>query len=124
TSVVAWWPEVELAVGSGVYARMARTTLVCADSWRVLGTRPLLGRFFADEEAHPATGARVVVLGRALWQRLFGRDPTAVDSTLQVKGQPYLIVGVAPRGFRGVVLADTDVWLPLFAYDDDLGRPA
>lgn len=122
--VAAYWPEVELAVGSGSDARMVRGTLVSAGFWHILGTRPLLGRFIADDEAHPATGARVVVLGHAFWQRRFGGDPAAVGATLQVKGQPYLIVGVAPRGFRGVELADTDVWLPLFAYEDGQGRPA
>jgi hypothetical protein len=46
-----------------------------------------------------------------------------VGQTLTIKGQPYEIVGIAPRGFRGVELADVDLWLPLFALEDGTGRP-
>ena len=113
----------ELAVGAGSDAQVVRATLVSGGFWHTLGARPAVGRFIADDEAHPATGDRVVVLGHALWQRRFGGDPAAVGATLRVRGQPYRIVGIAPRGFRGVELTDTDVWLPLFAYaDGDAGR--
>ncbi|HEU4631807.1 MAG TPA: ADOP family duplicated permease [Gemmatimonadaceae bacterium] len=114
----AYMPDVELAVGDPGEARIAQATLVSGGFWRTLGARPALGRFIADDEAHPATGARVVVLGHAFWQRHFGGDPDVVGTTLRVKGLPYRIVGVAPRGFRGVELGDTDLWLPLFAYAD------
>jgi predicted permease len=69
------------------------------------------------------TGARVVVLGYAFWRSRFGGDVSAVGQTLRIKGQPYEIVGVAPRGFRGIELADVDLWLPLFARGDGTGRP-
>ena len=123
-AVAAYDPDVELAVGTGPDARMVRATLVSAGFWRALGTRPAFGRFIADEETHPATGARVVVLSYAFWRRHYGGDPAVVGRTLQVKGQPYRIVGVAPRGFRGVELMQTDVWLPLFAQADGDRRPA
>jgi putative ABC transport system permease protein len=124
TGVASYTSNYELAVGSGPDARMARTTLVSAGFWRVLGTRPALGRFIADDEAHPVTGARVLVLGHAYWHRRFGGDSAVLGTTLQVKGQPYRVIGVAPRGFRGVELTDTDVWLPLLAMSDGEGRPA
>ena len=116
--VAAYDADVPLAVGSGPDARMVRATLVSGGFWRALGTRPALGRFFSDDEAHPATGARVVVLGHAFWRRRYDGDPAVLGTTLRVKGIPYQIVGVAPRGFRGVELTDTDVWLPMFAYAD------
>ncbi|AHG88864.1 permease [Gemmatirosa kalamazoonensis] len=122
--VAAYSPGNSLTVGVGADARMVHATFVSAGFWRTLGTRPALGRFIADDEAHPATGARVVVLGHAFWQRRFGGDPAVVGTTLHVKGLPYRVVGVAPRGFRGVDLTDTDVWLPLFTEADGQGRPA
>ena len=107
-----------LAVGDGPSARLLQTTMVSAGFWRTLGVRPRLGRFFGDEESHPATGARVVVLSYGLWQRDYGGDADVSMRTLRINGQPYRIVGVAPRGFRGIELTSTDVWLPLFAYGD------
>ncbi|HEU4631806.1 MAG TPA: ADOP family duplicated permease [Gemmatimonadaceae bacterium] len=115
---VAVYDRMKVAVGQGQDAELADATLVSAGFWRVLGVRPALGRLIADDEAHPVTGTRVVVLGHAFWQRRFGGDRDVVGRTLLVKGLPYQIVGVAPRGFRGVELAGTDVWLPLLARGD------
>ena len=66
----------------------------------------------------------MVVLGHGFWQRRFDGRPDVLGETLLLKGRPYEIVGVAPRGFRGVELSDIDLWLPLFAQDDGSSRAA
>jgi predicted permease len=114
------WP---LVVGSGRDARTARATMVSAGFWTTLGVAPLAGRFITDDESHPATGARVAVLGHAFWRERFGGDRSVIGRTLAVKGIPYTVIGIAPRGFRGIDLGETDVWLPLLAYADGDGRP-
>ena len=119
---VAAYAQTDLAVGIGSDARMTRAVMVSAGFWRTLGVRPALGRLLLDPEAHPATGARFVVLGHGFWQRRFDGRPDVLGETLRIKGQPYEIVGVAPRGFRGVELSDVDLWLPLFARDDGSSR--
>ena len=113
------WPVI---VGTGRDARSAKATLVSDGYWPTLGVTARIGRLIADEEAHPATGARVIVLGHAFWQRQFGGDQGVIGGTLAVKGIPYRIIGVAPRGFRGVDMGETDIWLPLFAYADGDAR--
>ncbi|MGB7217323.1 MAG: ADOP family duplicated permease [Vicinamibacterales bacterium] len=120
---VAAYSDVDLAAGTGPDARMTHAVMVSAGFWHTLGVRPVAGRLMLDKEAHPATGARVVVLGHAFWQSRFGGRFDAVGETLRIKGQPYEIVGVAPPGFRGVELADVDLWLPLFASEDGSGGP-
>ncbi len=120
---VAAYAQTDLAAGAGPDARMTRAVMVSAGFWRTLGVRPALGRLLLDAEAHPATGARVVVLGHGFWQRRFDGRPDVVGETLRIKGQPYEIVGVTPRGFRGVELSDVDLWLPLLAWDDGSSRP-
>ncbi len=115
---VAAYTSADLAVGTGPDARMAHAATVSAGFWQTLGPRPALGRFIEDHESHPATGARVVVLGHAFWRRHFGGSAGVVGGTLRIKGQPYQIIGVAPRAFRGIELADVDLWLPLFAEAD------
>ena len=119
---VAAYTETDLAVGAGPAAVMTRVVMVSAGFSRTLGIRPALGRFLLDEETHPATGARVVVLGHAFWQRRFDGRPDVLGEILRIKGRPYEIVGVTPRGFRGVELFDVDLWLPLFAQGDGSGR--
>ncbi len=119
---VASYAQARLAAGAGPAAAMTRVVMVSAGFWRTLGVGPALGRFILDDEAHPATGARVAVLGHAFWQRRFDGRPDVLGETLRIKGRPYEIVGVTPRGFRGVELSDVDLWLPLFADADGSDR--
>ena len=119
---VAGYVDSKTPAGTGSDARLTRSVMVSAGFWKTLGARPALGRFIEDAEAHPATGSRVVVLGHAFWRGPFGGRADAIGRTLRIKGQPYEIVGVAPRGFRGIELADVDLWLPLFAREDGSGR--
>ena len=116
-SIGAYTDE-QLVVGTGRDAGLARSTMTSAGFWSALGVRPFLGRFITDEEAHPATGARVVVLGHDFWRRRYGGDRDVIGQKVDVQGRPYTIIGIAPRGFRGIELAPTDVWLPLFAYTE------
>ena len=118
---VATYADDPFVVGSGRDAEIARGTMVSAGFWSTLGVAPALGRLITDDEAHPATGARVVVLSDEYWRRRFGRDRAVIGQTIAVKGLPYRIIGVTPRGFRGVELSETDVWLPLLAEEDGQG---
>jgi predicted permease len=117
-TAAAYMPGKDVVVGEGSDAAQARATLVSAGFWRTLGVRPMLGRFISDDEAHPEHGRRVVVLGHGYWERRFGGDSMLVGRTITVQGNPYEVIGVAPRGFRGVDLTRSDIWLPLFAYGD------
>ncbi len=116
--------ELDVVVGSGAQARRVRGAAVSAGFATTLGVRPALGRFFTGDEADPVSGARRIVLGHAFWRRAYDGDPAVVGRSLRVKGQPYEIIGVAPRGFRGVGLSDIDVWLPLFVVDDGEASPS
>lgn len=121
-TVAAFADAETVTLGRGAAAEPAKATMVSAGFQRVTGVRPLLGRWMLDHETHPATGARVLVLGHEFWKRRFGGSDDVVGRVLAVKGLPYEIVGVAPRGFRGVALSEVDVWLPLRAYEDGGSR--
>ena len=55
----------------------------------------------------------VVVASYEFWKRLGGRNDF-VGSTLQINGEPYTVIGIAPAGFSGAnVLIAPDIWLPL-----------
>jgi putative ABC transport system permease protein len=70
-------------------------------SWNffdVIGTRPALGRGFADGEDQPGAEA-VAVIGYSLWRQLYAEDRASLGSTIKVNGVPLTIIGVAPPGF-------------------------
>lgn len=90
----------------------------------VLGVQPVLGREFTFDEASRTGSAPAAMLGYALWQSRYGGDPTIVGRTIQVNATPHTVVGILPRGFRGLS-GNSDVWLPLAQVDsEDLEQPA
>jgi predicted permease len=76
----------------------------------VFGVRPALGRVFSADEDRPGAN-RVVVLTHDGWLRLFGGDPGAVGTTIDLNQQPYQVIGVMGRGFRQP--RGVDLWIPL-----------
>jgi predicted permease len=70
---------------------------VTSNFFSLLGVEPVIGRSFAAGDA--ASGARVVVLSYALWQRRFGGDSSIIGRTIQVPGTPT-VIGVMPPGVR------------------------
>src|SRR3954466_6617061 len=76
----------------------------------VYGVKPLLGRFFVPEE--DAVGKNhVVVLSHGFWQRVFGGASDVAGRSVQLNGEPYQILGVAPYGFG--VASKVDAWIPM-----------
>jgi putative ABC transport system permease protein len=82
----------------------------------VLGVRPVLGRAFTAEEADSAGAMRVAMIGEGFRATRFGNDVDVLGRTIHFNGMPYTIVGVLPRGFRGLS-GQADVWLPLAALE-------
>jgi predicted permease len=69
-----------------------------------------VGRGFRSDEDH----AQVIVLGHRLWQRRFAGDPEIVGKSITLSGRPYMVVGVARTGYRGIDLVlDAEFWVPL-----------
>lgn len=87
--------------------------LVTANYFSTLGLRPSLGRFFLpDEDAKPGA-APVAVLGYAAWQNRFGATPDILGRTIKLNNAPFTIVGVGPKGFKGLyAVFGPDLWVP------------
>ena len=105
----------------------------------MLGLQPIAGRTFRADEDRPG-GAAVALISESLWERSFGRDPSAVGQTLRLDDRPTVIVGIMPdgadfgvlqilsaasysRGFadRGLQ-TQVDVWAPLQASPEAFPR--
>jgi putative ABC transport system permease protein len=83
-------------------AQSIRGEKVSSDFFDVLGIKPAIGRAFVreDEKAGGGPGGFKVILGDALWKRLFNRDPSAIGQVLMFDNVPYTVIGVMPPRFQ------------------------
>jgi predicted permease len=95
--------------GQGEAERL--TTMVVTPSFfGLLRAVPYRGQAFADE--HGEVGhERKVVLSYGLWQRIFGGRDDAIGKDLRVNGNPYVVLGVMPQGWR-FIDPEVQLWMP------------
>ena len=73
-----------------------------------------MGRTLTPGDDEPSAGRPVMVLSDRGWDRLFARDPAVLGRRLLVNGFTFEIVGVMPKGFRGLAVGPPDdYWAPL-----------
>jgi predicted permease len=104
--------------GVGVYK-------ISANLFSVLGTAPELGRDFRNDPDTFAKNAdeRSVVLSDMVWRSMFGGDPGILGQSVKISGEPYVVVGVMPRGFWFPFdPANSEVWTLAQLGDADKGR--
>jgi len=70
---------------------------VSAHYFDVLGIRPALGRNFSEEEDRP-NGPKTAILSYSLWRTTFGADPDLIGQVIHLKGEPYTVIGILPKG--------------------------
>lgn len=109
------WADASGTVDAGEGGAVSsKITMVTGDHFGTIGVRPMLGSGLPAEPSRDPTLDRVVVLGYATWDRLFGRDPEVIGRTVKVNGAPLTVVGVAAPGFMGLnLLGGLQVWTPL-----------
>jgi putative ABC transport system permease protein len=93
---------------------------VSSNFFTLLGVTMRQGRTFLPEEDRPGAN-HVVVVSHELWQRRLGGDPQLIGRALNLNGDSYTVIGVAPYGYRFGVNAD--LWTPLaFTAADENNR--
>ncbi len=93
---------------------------VSAGFFRVLGVSPWMGHEFSRAEDVP-NGPALAVLSYDFWLRALRGDSGVVGRFISLRGEPYKVIGVMPRGFRAPVQASVadpsklpvDLWTPL-----------
>ena len=98
-------------------AQRLRTLRVTSDYFHTLRAGLLHGPGFGrgDEVSTrrgSSVGSRRVVLSSGLWRSAFRADPSVVGSAIQLNGEPYEVVGVAPERFEDPIAGPVDAWLP------------
>lgn len=91
--------------------RGGRTTVGLFD---LLGTTPVFGRGFTEEDGESGRG-NVVVISEGLFERRYGGDRSVLGRTLQIDGRPHTLIGVVPD--RSSYPLDGDIWVPLVIDD-------
>ena len=94
-------------------------TKATADYFNVYGIQPVLGRTFLPEEDAPGKN-NVVVLSNPFWKKIFAGAPNAVNRSIQLNGEPYTVIGVAPPGFGSA--SKVDAWVPMAFKPEELSN--
>jgi len=81
-----------------------------SDYFRVFGAPIVLGRAYTAEEDRPG-GPAVTVISNGLWRSRFGGDPGVIGRTIDLGGDPYVVIGVLGSTFTSD--PKSDIWLPL-----------
>lgn len=100
-------------VVAGRQARRIDVDVVTDNFFDVLQVRPLIGRAFTIDEGRDPAMPPVAVISERFCRVEFGAADHAIGREIIVNGKPVRIVGVAPRGFRGIgLIGNIDLWLP------------
>src|SRR5436190_11169798 len=100
-------------IGRDHEMRRSFAFLTSENYFSLMGTKPYRGRFYNAEECKPNANIPVVVASYGFWKRM-GKRNDFVGSTLQINGQPYTVIGIAPDGFSGTnIVIAPDIWLPI-----------
>jgi putative ABC transport system permease protein len=96
-------------------AAAADGEFVDGNYFRLLGLKPAAGRLIAPEDdGTQAVSSAVAVVSWSYWKGRFNLDPAIVGKRITIEDVPATIVGVAPRGFFGIVLGHrTQVWVTM-----------
>jgi predicted permease len=84
---------------------------ISAGLFPLLGITARLGRTFLPEDDRPGASP-VAMIGYSFWQRRFAGSPSAIGAPLIFEGKPYVVIGVAPAGFR-LSADEVDLYTPL-----------
>lgn len=95
-------------------SQRAFAELVSGNYFQVLGVTAAIGRTLAPDDDRTPDASPYVVLSYQYWRRRFGADPSILNRTIDLNGQPMTVVGVAQRGFAGFALmSPSDLFVPL-----------
>jgi len=78
------------------------TSYVSSNFFAGLGLKPAVGRLFLPSEGDVLGSNPEIVLGYGYWKSKFNGDPGVVGRPVTVDGHRLTIVGVTPKGFRGI----------------------
>jgi len=115
--------EMALGSGEGGAAETVATLASSPGMLQLVGTSPLIGRWFVPEE-FGQSAAKVVIIGHRLWINRFGGSSKVLQQTLSLNGEPHRIVGVLPPNVEQLPITTlrAPVWRPGLDWSAPEGR--
>ncbi len=97
---------------------------VTGEYFRTTGVGAIIGRTIQPSDDD--SGARVLVLNHRIWRGRFAADSGIVGRVVRLGGEPFEVIGVAPRSFDGIERQPFRAggWIPLRAMTAFRGNPA
>jgi predicted permease len=91
------------------------TSYVTGNFFDGLGLKPAAGRLILPGEGEVVNHDPIVVLSYNYWMQKFSGDRNIVGRPVTINGHPMTIVGVAPKGFKGMqgYVIDIAAYIPL-----------
>jgi predicted permease len=122
STAAVWLTPLPLPAGTQRSPQTTAVMFVNETFFDVLGITLSLGRVFSTNENRRGS-ALVAILSDRYWRAAFGGNPDVIGQSVRVGENLATIIGVAPRGFRGLSLAqDPAMFVPLETIAD-VGPP-
>ena len=113
--IFAWcvydFPFKDGVINSGIHG-----AILSGNAFQSLGVKPALGRLLtpADDEPGGGPDGLAAVISHRIWVERYQASPSVLGRHITVTDHSATIVGVAPAGFEGVIVAEhPDIYLPL-----------
>jgi predicted permease len=100
-----------------------RGQLFSGNYFSMLGVTPELGRVLLPSDTVAPGRNAVIVFSHDFWKAHLQEDPSVVGRTIDLQGRPFVIVGVARRGFSGISSLPPDFWVPMTVYGQLVDGP-
>ena len=96
-------------------------TRVSPEFFSTLGTGPIRGRTFTEEETSYQT-ENAAILTDAYWRQHLDADPGAIGRRIRVDGVPRIVIGILPPEFR-FLSSEARLYFPLASRPQDRTPP-
>jgi putative ABC transport system permease protein len=110
--LTAWGRTLVTLTGSGEPEQLTGA-VIAANFFSTFGVSPSIGRSFVPDDNKPGA-PRVAIVSHDFWMRRLAGDANTTGRNIQLNGNSFVVVGVAPAGFKhpesGIA---PELWLPL-----------
>jgi macrolide transport system ATP-binding/permease protein len=112
SGLLAYEPFVEATLGGDKMRGLTGALSTC-NYFDVLEEHPVQGRGFLESDCATPGGNAVVVISDDLWRGTFASDPSLVGKGIILNRTAYIVVGIAPPGFKGTEPIPSSFWVPI-----------
>ena len=114
-SGILGWSVYDFVLKEGGRMHGIHGAMVTGNAFDTLGVRPAAGRLLVDADDQPGGGPEgwAAVISHRAWIEQYHAETSVVGRHITVTDRAVTIVGVAPEGFEGILVAEhPDLYLP------------